>query len=81
LFYLNFKILTFCAVGRAVAVPSIALQTDFSKHSMKATKFLVYLRLFHFPSVCLIFVSSFYVDIEYTQDFIQPTIYKKYYYW
>lgn len=51
----------------------MALQTDFSKQSMNATKFLVYLRLFNSPSVNLTFVSSFNVKIESrAQDFIPP---------
>lgn len=69
------KTLTFCAFGRAEVVPSMALQTDFSKHSMNATKFLVYLRLFNSPSSSLVLESSFKKDIESrAQDFIPPKI-------
>lgn len=51
----------------------MALQTDFSKQSINATKFLVHLRLFNSPSVDLAFVSSFNVNIESrAQDFIPP---------
>lgn len=69
-------ILTFCAVGKAVAVPSIALHTDFSKHSMNATKFLVHRKLFNSPSVCFTFVSSFNVNIEsLAHDLIPPKMF------